>query len=59
MCGKLPPKLWSPGETRRAGKVLLWVGRGVVGKEGWPLPCLGGGAQQHQGAAFPPTEGGL
>lgn len=26
MCGKLPPKMWSPGETRRAGKVLLWGG---------------------------------
>ena len=32
---------------------------GWGGKEGGPQPCLGGRAQQHQGAAFPPTEGGL
>lgn len=53
MCGKLPPKLWSPGETLE-GAV---GGRG--GKEGGPQPCFGGSAQQHQGAAFPPPEGGL
>lgn len=54
MCGKLPPKLWSPGETRRAGMVLSGRRERSVGHA---LPWRS--AQQHQGAAFPPTEDGL